>query len=103
RVQGSPRREQELAAVVRNHTELTKQFEDLKGKLDQAKLSESLESRQKGSQFEIVDPANYTLLPAKPNRIAIILLGLTFSLGLGVVLALTVDTLNPKVWTQSEI
>jgi protein tyrosine kinase modulator len=103
RVQGSPRREQELATVLRSHGELTKQFEDLKGKLDQAKLSESLESRQKGSQFEIVDPANYPLLPAKPNRVAIILSGLTFSLGVGVAMALTVDTLNQKVWTLSEI
>jgi succinoglycan biosynthesis transport protein ExoP len=103
RVQGAPRREQELAAVLRNHTELTKQFEDLKGKLDQAKLSESLESRQKGSQFEIVDPANYPLVPAKPNRIAIIWLGLMFGLGLGIAIGFTVDSLNHKVWTQSEI
>ena len=103
RVQGSPRREQELATVLRNHGELTKQFEDLKGKLDQAKLSESLESRQKGSQFEIVDPANYPLLPAKPNRVAIILVGVMLSLCLGGAMALTVDTVNQKVWTVSEI
>jgi polysaccharide chain length determinant protein (PEP-CTERM system associated) len=103
RVQTTPRTEQEIAAVVRNNADLMKQHEDLKGKLSQAKLSESLESRQKGSQFVIVDPANYPLLPTKPNRSAIALVGLGIGLGLGALAALAVDLLNPKVWIQTDI
>src|SRR5262249_8613778 len=65
RVQDEPEGEEELAKVVRQNTDLNRQYNDLKDHLAQAKLSESLESRQKGSQFQIVDPANYPLAPAK--------------------------------------
>ena len=81
RVQNTPRTEQDVAAVLRTHGELTKQYEDLKNKLAQARLAESLESNQKGSQFVIVDPASYPLIPTKPNRLAIVLAGLALSLG----------------------
>lgn len=103
RVQETPRSEEEVAAVLHSNTELTKQYEDLKGKLSQAKLSESLESRQKGSNFVIVDPANYPLMPTKPNRVVIILAGVALSLGLGLAFAVLVDYSNPKLWTQGDI
>jgi polysaccharide biosynthesis transport protein len=103
RVQNTPRTEQDVAAVLRTHGELTKQYEDLKNKVAQARLAESLESRQKGSQFVIVDPASYPLLPTKPNRLAIVLAGLALSLGASIALAFAVDFTNQKVWTQSGI
>ena len=59
---------------MRLNDDLKKQYDDLKSKLSQARLSESLESKQKGSQFQIVDPANYPLVPAKPNK-PLVLLG----------------------------
>jgi succinoglycan biosynthesis transport protein ExoP len=103
RVQDTPRSEEVIASVRHNHTELTKRYEGLKDRLSEAKLSESLESRQKGSNFVIVDPANYPLMPTKPNRGNIILWGVALSFGLGLVLALFVDFSNPKVWTQGNI
>ena len=36
--------------------------------LEQAKLASSLESRQKGAQFEIIDRANYPLEPSPPGK-----------------------------------
>src|SRR5205085_18064 len=51
RVQSTPQSEQEIAEVLRQNTDLNKQYDTLKNNLSQAKLSESLESRQKGSQF----------------------------------------------------
>ena len=102
-MQNAPAREQEIAAVLRANTELTKQYEDLKNKLGQARLSESLESGQKGSPFVVVDPANYPLLPTKPNKPVVILVGMAMSLGIGITLAAVVDLLNRKIWTQTEL
>jgi polysaccharide chain length determinant protein (PEP-CTERM system associated) len=101
RVQNTPRTEQDVAAVLRTHSDLTKQYEDLKNKVAQARLAESLESNQKGSQFVIVDPAGFPLLPTKPNRLAIVVAGLALSLGASIALAFAVDCLNQKVWTLS--
>ena len=103
RVQNAPAREQDMAAVLRSNGELTKQYEDLKSKLAQAKLSQSLESGQRGSQFVVIDPANYPLLPAKPNKLLVILAGMVMSLVTGVCVAAGVDLLNQKIWTQTEL
>ena len=103
RVQNAPAREQDMAAVLRSNGELTKQYEDLKSKLAQAKLSQSLESGQRGSQFVVIDPANYPLSPAKPNKLLVILAGMVMSLVTGVCVAAGVDLLNQKIWTQTEL
>src|SRR5262249_24964908 len=81
----------------------TKQYEKLKNDLAQAKLSQSLESRQKGSQFVIVDPANYPLNPAKPSKRNIALGGLAVSLFVGIAFAVAVEIAKEKIWTHSEI
>src|SRR5207249_1901195 len=103
RVRNAPAREQDMSEVLRVNTELKKQYEDLKDKLGQAKLSQSLESGQKGSQFVVVDPANYPLSPTKPNKPLVVLVGIAISLGIGVSLATVMDVLNQKIWSQTEI
>jgi polysaccharide biosynthesis transport protein len=103
RVQNTPQREQEISSLLREHGELQRQYEDLKGKLAQARLAESLESKQKGAQFVILDPASFPMRPAKPNRLLILLLGLAGSLGLGLAVAIGVDFVDQKVWTQTEL
>ena len=103
RIQNTPGVEQEMAAALRANADLTKQHTDLKEKLDQAKLAESLESNQKGSQFIIVDQANYPLEPITPAARVIVLIGWAISLAVGVVVAWIVDGLNQMVWTQREL
>jgi polysaccharide chain length determinant protein (PEP-CTERM system associated) len=103
RVQDEPEGEEQLATVVRQNTDLNKQYNDLKDHLAQAKLSESLESRQKGSQFQIIDPANYPLAPAKPAKDKILLIGTLLSLALGLAIAVIVDVMSQRIWLQSEV
>jgi len=103
RIQNAPQGEQEIADVLRQNTDLNKQYEEMKNKLAQAKLSESLESRQKGSQFVIVDPANYPLAATKPVKSTIFLAGMSISLVIGLIVALVADLLAQKVWKQSDL
>lgn len=103
RIQSMPFVEQEMLAITRTNADLTKQHDDLKAKLEQARLAGSLESRQKGAQFEIVDPANYPLEPAPPSRMVILLIGFVLSLGGGAAAALAVNALSPRIWTHQEV
>jgi polysaccharide biosynthesis transport protein len=103
RIQNTPGVEQEMLAVTRTNAELTKQHEELKIKLEQAKLAGSLESRQKGEQFSIIDAANYPLEPSGPSRLVILLSGFAISLAAGVAVAIGVNTLNQKIWTHHEL
>jgi len=103
RVENAPNAEQAISDAVRENTELQKNYEDLKNKLAEARLSESLESKQRGAQFDVVDAANYPLTPAKPNKGLVLLACAIASLGIAIVFAGTIDVARQKVWTQSQI
>jgi hypothetical protein len=103
RIEQTPKVEQDMGDVQRQGEDLRKQYEDLKSKLEQARLSESLESKQKGSQFVVVDPANYPLDPDKPDKGAVLLAGCCISLLVAIAFAAAVDIARQKVWTQSQI
>jgi len=103
RAENTPKREQEMASIVRVHRELSNRYKDLKSKLVESELAESLESRQKGENFVIMDPANYPTEPSKPNRMLILLGGLFFSLSFGVGVAYAVDFWDQTLWTHREV
>jgi polysaccharide chain length determinant protein (PEP-CTERM system associated) len=103
RVQATPGVEQEMAAIVRLNADLTKQHEDLKDKLAQARLAESLESKQKGGQFMVVDPANLPIEPVTPSRKKFWLIGCALSLGIGLSAAFIIGFFDRRIWTQDEV
>src|SRR5262249_36860412 len=103
RVEEAPKAEEAISEVQQANEDLKKQYDDLKNKLEQARLSESLESKQKGSQFVIVDPANYPLSPDKPDKNMVLLASCCISLLVSIALAVAVDIARQKVWTQSQI
>lgn len=103
RIENTPKTEQEIAAAVRENDDLKKQYDNLKEKLSKARLAESLESKQKGTGFVVVDPANYPLTPAKPNKPAVLLAGTLLSLLVAIVFGAVVDIALQRVRTPSEI
>jgi hypothetical protein len=103
RVERTPQVSLELTDVLRENADIRKQYDNLKFKLSEARLSESLESRQRAGQFVVIDAANLPVEPAKPNKWGILLTGVVAALGLSVGIAFLVDVLRQRVWTQSEI
>ena len=102
RVDKTPQAEQDISEVARQNADLKKKYDDLNNKLSEARLAESLESKQKGSLFQIVDPANFPLVPTKPNKQTVLLGGIFFSLLVALALAVGVDVTRQKVWTQTQ-
>src|SRR5258708_3833995 len=92
-----------MAEVLRRNASLQKQSDDLKTKLADAQLAQSLEGRQKGSQFVVIDPANYPLRPTKPNKLVVLIGGIMVSLAIAVGFAVALDVAHQRVWTQTEI
>jgi len=103
RVEQAPKAEQDIGDVQRLNDDLKKQYEDLKNKLSQARLAESLENKQKGSQFVIIDPANYPMIPTKPDKATVLLGGVVASLALAIAFAVAIDLGRQRIWTQSQI
>lgn len=95
RVQNTPKLEQELQEISRDYESTKELYASLSKRHEEAELAESMEQRQKGEQFRILDPALASAAPAAPNRLRLILVAGALSLGLAVgavVLAETLDT-----------
>lgn len=76
RVENTPLRSIELTKVTRTYDITLRKYQDLLAKGLESQLSENLEKKQKGEQFQVIDPANLPLSPVKPNRPFILLSGL---------------------------
>ncbi|MEA1932955.1 MAG: hypothetical protein U9N60_00745, partial [Thermodesulfobacteriota bacterium] len=64
---------------------------------------ESLERRQKGSQFKVVDPAHFPEKPFKPDFKRILLVAMAIGLGLGGGLPLGIEILDTSFKDAEEI
>ncbi|MDD5763427.1 MAG: GNVR domain-containing protein, partial [bacterium] len=97
RVEKSPRREQEMISLTRDYENLKNQYDDLlKKKLD-ADVSQNLEKRQKGEQFQILDPANLPQEPFTPNRPRIFGIALMAAFLVGIGGAIGLEVINPTL------
>ena len=103
RVENTPRREQAIAGHQREYEALQEKYKNLETKLTSARLASSLESNQKGEQFQVVDPASYPLRPTKPNRLYVLVAGLAAALALSIALAIGIDFLDQRIWSAAEV
>jgi len=83
KVDQAPRREQELIILTRDYDNLKAQYNDLQRKKTEADLSQDLEMRMKGDQFQILDPANLPIKHFKPNLMKIFGLAFVMTIALG--------------------
>jgi polysaccharide chain length determinant protein (PEP-CTERM system associated) len=93
----------ELSKISRGYEITLRKYQDLLAKSLDSELSENMEKKQKGEQFQILDPANYPLKPVRPNRPMIILFGLIAGLAGGVALAFVWDTLDTSFKRSDEL
>ncbi|MBV8775549.1 MAG: hypothetical protein JO166_24960 [Deltaproteobacteria bacterium] len=86
RVAATPAHEQQFAALTRDYNVLDADYQKLKNKKLEAQISQNLEQRQEGERFQVLDAANLPLAPEAPNRKALALMGMVFSLSLAAAL-----------------
>ena len=90
--------------VERDYRELTRDYEnalakyqEIKAKQMQAELAEALEKERKAERFSLIEPPLRPDVPEKPNRVAIFLLGLLFSVGGGIGVVTLVENIDNTV------
>jgi len=103
RVEGTPEREQELLSLNRDYDNLKGLYNSLLNRKLEAEISLSMEKKQKGEQFRIIDPAKFPEYAIKPDINKILLLSLFLGLGLGCGLAFLMETLDTSYRTPDEI
>jgi succinoglycan biosynthesis transport protein ExoP len=92
-----PQREQEMISLTRDYENLKKSYNELLAKKLDAEVSQNLEQRQKGEQFQVLDPANLPGTPFKPNRPMILSLAFLAALAVGFGGAYGLEYLDPKL------
>ena len=78
--------ESEWVALTRDYDTLQATYRELLSKSENSKMAASLEQRQIGEQFRILDPPRVPLKPHSPNRLRINLIGTLAGLGTGLLL-----------------
>jgi uncharacterized protein involved in exopolysaccharide biosynthesis len=94
RLENIPMRGIELTKVTRTYDITLRKYQDLLAKGLESQLSENLEKKQKGEQFQVIDPANLPLSPFKPNRPFIMFGGLAVGILGGLAAAFLWDLLD---------
>ena len=92
RLNMTPVREEQLADILRNYDLSKKNYDDLLSKKTQSELATSLEIRQQGAQFRLIDPPSLPMKPSSPNHMKVALGGLAAGLALGVGLVFFLET-----------
>jgi polysaccharide chain length determinant protein (PEP-CTERM system associated) len=85
RVEETPKREQELISLKRDYDNMDKLYSSLLKRKLESEISVSMERKQKGEQFQIIDRAQLPKRPIEPNlkRIFLMTIGIGFGLGCG--------------------
>lgn len=97
RLSETPVIEVEYQSLNREHDTAVAKLQDLRAKLLQAELAESLEADAKAERYVLLRPASLPSSPSSPNRRALLLLGFVFSLGSGAGLAVLRETFDTSL------
>lgn len=79
-----PNIEREYRALTLDYDNAISKYREVKDKQMQAELAQSLETERKGERFVVIEPPVAASEPERPNRPAIMMLGLVGSVGAGI-------------------
>jgi uncharacterized protein involved in exopolysaccharide biosynthesis len=94
----APEVEAAYLSLQRQHTEAATRQLEVKAKLMQAELGKSLEAAAKSERLSLIEPPSLPVEPIRPNRWAIMILGLVLSVGSGVGLAGLFEATDKRVY-----
>jgi uncharacterized protein involved in exopolysaccharide biosynthesis len=103
RVENTSVRDQELQVLQRDYETATGLYQSLLKRQEEAQLAESLEQRQKGEQFRLLEPALPAVRPKEPDRHKLILMGLVGAVGLAAGAIILAEHLRPSFHTVDDL
>lgn len=103
RLEAVPGIESEWVALTRDYDTLQASYRELLSKSENSKMAASLEQRQIGEQFRLLDPPRVPERPFSPNRIKINALGTLGGLGLGLLLLGLTEFRDVTMHTEADV
>jgi len=103
RVENSPRVEQNYLDLQRNYTNAKSEYRETMDRLRAAKEAKGLEESRMGEKFILVEPAVTPEKPYKPNRLALLLLGMILAVGTGMGFGSVAEYMDYSVHRADEL
>jgi len=97
RLTQTPQVEREYRTLTRDYENALAEYQEIKAKQMDAQLAEELETERKGERFTLIDPPRLPEEPIKPDRLAILFIGLVFSFAGGIGTGALAETLDTSV------
>ena len=97
RIETTPKIEQRYNTMLIERKNTQQKYDDLMRKVMEARIAHGLEKEQKGERFTLIDPARLPRKPFKPNRVAIMLIGIVLGLGAGIGLTVLLEYSDQSV------
>ena len=103
RIERTPALEPDYLTLARDRDTSAQKYQDIRSRLLEAKVSEGLEVQRKGERFSLIDPPGLPESPEKPNRKAIVLLGLILAMAGGAGAAALAEHLDHSIRTPEQL
>lgn len=103
RVLKIPEAEREYLMLKRDYDNAYIKYKEVKAKQLQAQLAQSLETERKSERFSLIEPPQLPLKPVRPNRIAILFIGLVFAGAAGVGNVFLAETMDETVYGSKQL
>jgi len=102
RLNQAPVREQQFSELNRGYDQSRADYDSLLKKKNDSELATSLELRQQGEHFRIVDPPGLPVKPYSPNRLKISAIGLVVGIILGASLVAGGEWMDDRIYSDKE-
>jgi len=103
RIERTPALEPDYLTLARDRDTSAQKYQDIRSRLLEAKVSEGLEVQRKGERFSLIDPPGLPESPEKPNRKAIVLLGVILAMAGGAGAAALAEHLDHSIRTPEQL
>jgi polysaccharide biosynthesis transport protein len=99
----TPETEQDLSDISRGYEESKSNYDSLLKKQNQSQLATSLQERQQGEQFTMIDPPSLPDKPASPNHLLMSLGGLVFAIAEAIGLTVFLEFTNARIRHEEDL
>ena len=103
RIEATPVRETEMAALTRDYETLQQTYRTLLQKKEESEISANLEKRQIGETFRILDPARLPEKPVSPERPQLYVIAIVLALAIGFGLAAAAEYFDRRLRTEADV